>query len=183
MATRNPLFKFTLGATLFIALPFLSFPCIARAETNISSEAESVQPAEPAAPSEPTNAIAPSEQETKVNQAMPDFPVSYVVQDGLIFMPISAKLSLNWAEAKAYCETSEIHGMTGWRLPTMPELKSLINSGAPKNKGWALNRTWSSTPHKSSDHLSIGMKLGFQSWTNDNLRLFVSCVYEFNPPE
>lgn len=118
----------------------------------------------------------PNDREEKVTQ---DFPVSYVIHEGLIWTPTTNRLLLSWPEANDYCQNTIIHGMKGWRLPTADELKALYKSKEMKNKGWLLNRVWSSTAHRQGGHMSVGLKLGFTNWTNDNLKLLTTCIYEF----
>ena len=117
-----------------------------------------------------------NDREEKVTQ---DFPVSYVIHEGFIWTPTTNKLLLSWPEADGYCQNTIIHGMKGWRLPTADELKALYKSKEMKNKGWLLNRVWSSTAHRQGGHMSVGLKLGFTNWTNDNLKLLTTCIYEF----
>lgn len=121
----------------------------------------------------------PATNESQTEDIAQDFPVSYVIHDGLIWTPTTKRFTLNWSEADAYCRNTIIHGMKGWRLPTVDELKVLHRSKETKNKGWLLDRAWSSTPHRKGDHFSVGLKLGFSNWTNDNLKLLTTCVYEF----
>ena len=118
----------------------------------------------------------PNDREEKVTQ---DFPVSYVIHEGFIWTPTTNKLLLSWPEADGYCQNTIIHGMKGWRLPTADELKALYKSKEMKNKGWLLNRVWSSTAHRQGGHMSVGLKLGFTNWTNDNLKLLTTCIYKF----
>lgn len=72
---------------------------------------------------------------------------SNVVQGELIWMPIS--FAKNWSDADAYCNNTEINGLTDWRLPTKDELVALSHSGAMKVQGvqgWSWGTAWSSTP-------------------------------------
>jgi hypothetical protein len=50
-----------------------------------------------------------------------------------------------WTNANSYCTTTTINGTKGWRLPTEFELTELRTSGAMKDHGWTLARTWSAT--------------------------------------
>ena len=68
----------------------------------------------------------------------------YVSEGGLTWMPISAT-TYTQAAANTLC-TSTINGLTGWRLPTQPELSALNSTGAAVGQGWAFAFTWSSTP-------------------------------------
>lgn len=117
-----------------------------------------------------------NDREEKFTQ---DIPVSYVIHEGFIWTPTTERLLLSWPEADNYCRTTIIHGMKGWRLPTTDELNALYKSQEMNNKGWLLNRVWSSTAHRLGGHMSVGLKLGFTNWTNDNLKLLTTCIYKF----
>lgn len=134
-------------------------------------------------PASPTQEKTPELAQPEPSSQQVDFPEGYVIYNGLIWTPTSRQHALNWSEANKYCNNSIIHGMKGWRLPTSEELKALHQSGQMKDKGWYLNRTWSSTPHHKSDHFTVGLKRGYIAWTNDNLRQLVTCVYEFKEHE
>jgi len=46
---------------------------------------------------------------------------------GLRWQRAEASAFYKWADAKAYCETLSLGGMTGWRLPSSIELVSLVD--------------------------------------------------------
>lgn len=66
-----------------------------------------------------------------------------VVQSNRTWMPVS--FIDTWTNANAYCTTTTIGGLSGWRLPTSFELSELYTSGVMNSQGWILSATWSST--------------------------------------
>lgn len=106
-------------------------------------------------------------------------PAGYVSQGGLIWMPNNIMPPSGWAtwpNADAYCTGTTILGQTGWRLPTTAELSSLYSSGAIAGQGWALDGTWSSTPHGAGSHEHVFLNDGYVSWDYDAIGYYVSCV-------
>ncbi|MDB5949632.1 MAG: hypothetical protein JWR65_1487, partial [Massilia sp.] len=65
-----------------------------------------------------------------------------VTNGALTWMPVT--FSANWTDANAFCTTSTINGLTGWRLPTEFDLSTLFASGSMSGQGWSLQRTWTS---------------------------------------
>ena len=108
----------------------------------------------------------------------PTTTTSYVTQGGLTWMPVFL-LSENWVNANDYCTTTTINGVTGWRLPTQPELSALYTSGEMYGRGWTLNYVWSSTlwnniaGYHSTVYLNSG---GFVDWSDDRYYNYVTCV-------
>ena len=51
-------------------------------------------------------------------------------QTGLMWADHDNGSDINWHNAKSYCEGYSGGGKSGWRMPTMNELKWLHNSGA-----------------------------------------------------
>jgi len=83
----------------------------------------------------------------------PDSPTRYSVSDdvvtdevtGLVWQRTPAAERYTWQAAKMYCETATHGGYHNWRLPTVVELLSIVDSG----KSWpALNET--AFPHQGS---------------------------------
>jgi hypothetical protein len=68
----------------------------------------------------------------------------YVYEGNLLWMPIG-NTSYTWSQGNAYCATTMINGVAGWRLPSASELSALYISGAFANQGWTLDWTLSST--------------------------------------
>jgi hypothetical protein len=68
---------------------------------------------------------------------------SYVVRSGTTWMPVAFISTL--ANATAYCTTTTLNALTGWRVPSAFELRDLYASGAMTGQGWALSKTWSPT--------------------------------------
>lgn len=85
----------------------------------------------------------------------------------------------NFANAGAYCTTTVIDGVAGWRLPTGVELTALIQSGAIAGHNWTLGNTWSSTMGSggaASNHLAVNLATGETAERADTLGAYVSCV-------
>jgi formylglycine-generating enzyme required for sulfatase activity len=55
--------------------------------------------------------------------------------------PKSTEVQLNWEDAVAYCDSLNIDGESGWRLPMIDELNEIYQSNNDFNKDWY----WSST--------------------------------------
>lgn len=82
-------------------------------------------------------------------------PAGYVSQGGLTWMPpqwYGNPGTSDWTDANSYCTATTINGQTGWRLPTIAELRALCVSGAMVGQGWALGNTWSSTVANSGSY-------------------------------
>ena len=112
-----------------------------------------------------------------------EMPKGFVSQGGMIWMPIS--LRKTWADANAYCNSSTINSLTGWRLPTLDELRALYASEAMKNQGWTLDSTWSSVPFRSGNHYMVylidvssrGIQNGKGLPVGDQYINYVTCVH------
>lgn len=115
---------------------------------------------------------------------------SLVVLDtktGLTWQRMHAS-SMNWAAAKAYCanpSTATALGGTGWRLPTVKELLSLLDASQPIEQ--RLDRSafpqstaqfWSAT--RSLDNLADAWLVNFDSGNagthGSTTAYFVRCV-------
>ncbi len=77
------------------------------------------------------------------------------LETGLVWQKISDYSNRrNWYEALDYCSNLEIGGRKGWRLPTVDELETLVDSthnpalpeGHPFTGNELSSRYWSSTP-------------------------------------
>jgi hypothetical protein len=77
---------------------------------------------------------------------LPTTTTNYVTQGGLTWMPIGTTKYL-WTDANTYCTSTTINGVSGWRLPTQPELSALYTAGTSSLSaaGWVLASTWSSS--------------------------------------
>lgn len=51
-------------------------------------------------------------------------------QTGLMWADKDNGSNINWSNAKSYCEGYSGGGKSGWRMPTIEDLRSLYNSGA-----------------------------------------------------
>lgn len=110
-------------------------------------------------------------------------PVGYVIQGGLTWTPNITTVGgwygagrADWNMANTYCNTT-INGLTGWRLPTQFELKSLYSSGAAAGQpGWTLDYTWSSASVGAGFHYDVSLNIGVVGTSNDASYSYVSCV-------
>jgi uncharacterized caspase-like protein len=100
--------------------------------------------------------------------------VNYVYQGGLTWMPTTFEKP--WAKANVYCANTAINGQTGWRLPTIDELKALYDSGVMNGQGWTLHFTWSSTPDSAGDHYGVIMDGGIVHASYNTNDVYVTCV-------
>ena len=87
--------------------------------------------------------IAPAVRTNGVCVAPAVVGASFVTNNSLTWMPVT--FSANWSDANAFCTTSTINGVTGWRLPTEFDLSGLVTSKSMNAPGWKLERTWTST--------------------------------------
>lgn len=95
----------------------------------------------------------------------------------LIFAGVSFPES--FGNASAYCSSTVIDGVAGWRLPTQAELTALIQAGAIAGHNWSLGNTWSSTMGSSgtaSSHVAVNLATGEVAERADTLGAYVSCV-------
>lgn len=56
--------------------------------------------------------------------------------------PKSYEVALSWDDARLYCFSLNIDGKTGWRLPTMKELKEIYESENDFEQGWYWSSSW-----------------------------------------
>jgi hypothetical protein len=101
-------------------------------------------------------------------------PTGYVAQGGLVWMPVT--FNATWPNADAYCTSATINGLTGWRMPTQPELSALYASGAMTGQGWTLWGTWSSTVYSAGNPYAVDLNYGTVFWQSDTFGYDVSCV-------
>jgi len=107
--------------------------------------------------------------------AVTTLAAGYVFQGGLTWMPVTSYKT--WANADAYCTTTTINGLTGWRMPTQPELSALYASGTMNGQGWALGGTWTSTQSATAGvHAWVGLGTGAIIWDFDASSNYASCV-------
>lgn len=105
-------------------------------------------------------------------------PVSGVTFDAKYWMGIS--FSNNWTKAEAFCASVTVAGRPTWRLPTVAELKALVNSGAISGHNWSVGATWSSemgTQSNEASHKVVDLATGADSERPDAAGAFVSCVH------
>ena len=69
---------------------------------------------------------------------------------------------INWANAKSYCDDYRAGGYTDWRMPTLPELAGLYNSGK-RYKATQMNYTVGLTEMIQLSSVAFGLRRrGFQ---------------------
>jgi len=102
-------------------------------------------------------------------------PPGFVQQGGLTWMPIDSSKK-PWDDANTYCSNYAINGLSGWRLPTIDELRALYDSGAMKDQGWTLDDTWSSEPNSGVDHRVLGLSYGHSGGRDNWTGVYVTCV-------
>lgn len=106
-------------------------------------------------------------------------PKGYIFQGGLTWMPTNHS-TMTWPVANAYCTNTVINGHSGWRLPTVDELKGLHDSGAMNGKGWAMGSVWSSTSPSTfitGYHKQFILTLGIVGPNDDTFGgNYVTCV-------
>jgi hypothetical protein len=99
-----------------------------------------------------------------------------VVSNSLTWMPVT--FSANWSDASAFCNTSTINGLTGWRLPTEFDLSRLFDSGAMNVPGWTLERTWTSTSGTGVvvSHFVVNLASRIATEQANDNSAYVTCV-------
>jgi hypothetical protein len=124
------------------------------------------------------NNVQTTLQSVAVTTTATPLPAGYVVQGGLIWMPVT--FSDGWINADAYCANTTINGQTGWRMPTQVELSDLYTSGAMNGQGWTLSETWSSTiPNGSGSiyiHYYVSLVNGYIYYLDATKIFYVACV-------
>lgn len=128
----------------------------------------------------PRTCTAPATRQNG-NCMAPTTSGNYVTRSGHTWMPV--QFIDNQTNASSYCTTTTINGMTGWRLPTEFELSDLYVSGMMNGQGWALCKTWSSTPSTglggatvSGYHRAVNLSSGAASDERDEDSAYVACV-------
>lgn len=118
--------------------------------------------------------ITPATSQNGVCTA-PTMTGNFVAFSALSWMPVS--LIKNWADASAFCSTSRINGVNGWRLPNHFELSELQKNIALTNQGWILGKTWSSTAGTTSgSHQTVNLSDDMAGEEADSNSAYVACV-------
>jgi hypothetical protein len=102
-----------------------------------------------------------------------------IVSNGVSWMSVT--FTNTWTNANAYCTTTTINGLAGWRLPTEFELKALYTSGKMNGKNWTLGSTWSSTTaivagYVDARPVAISLSDGTTRIDTTNDGAYVACV-------
>lgn len=107
---------------------------------------------------------------------------------GLMWMIGDSGTSMTWDNAIAYADGLDFCGYTDWRLPTLTELKSIVNSErVERNKGDSRfvrhsnnqrNTYWSSTPEPffGSNIMLFSFYDGKESFTSKSQNYYVKVV-------
>lgn len=103
------------------------------------------------------------------------------VVNGALTWARPTSLPRPWLNAVAWCPTATINGMTGWRMPTQPELSAFwAAKGAAylASAGWTSGTVWTSTPFNSNAWLMVAMGDGSLTYGTDQDadRAAVACV-------
>lgn len=104
-------------------------------------------------------------------------PAGFVVQGGLIWMPVAA-ISYTHSAAVSLCATA-ILGSTGWRLPVTSELYQLPLDSTVNlaSDGWTLNNTWTSTTNDGGvNYDGVNLSGDFVNPFSASSSLYVTCV-------
>lgn len=120
--------------------------------------------------------VAPAVRDNGICVAPTVAGATYVVKNGLSWMPVS--FALTWDNASAFCKSTTINGLTGWRQPTEFDLTDLYGSALMNGKGWSLGRSWSSTGGSGvvASHLVVNLATGVTSEQSNDNSAFVACV-------
>lgn len=94
------------------------------------------------------------------------------------------KVKKNWHNAKEYCQDLTLEGKSDWRLPTLKELKSIvdINKSTPAIKDGfknvASNFYWSSSEDVSNSSIALYMNFnsGMENGNNKYNNYYIRCV-------
>lgn len=105
----------------------------------------------------------------------PLLPGNYVAHSGLNWMP--ASLIKNWADANAFCTSSSINGVSGWRLPNDFELSELAKYASLNSQGWLLGKTWSAkTGTTSGSRKTVNLQDGTAVDEAESNSAYLTCV-------
>ena len=86
--------------------------------------------------------------------------------------PKEYERTLNWHDAKLYCELLTIDGKMDWRLPTKDELKEIYNL----ENDFVGSGYWSSTEFNGNYAWRQGLSNGFQDYYFKGYSFYVRAV-------
>jgi len=102
---------------------------------------------------------------------------------GLKWVGRQSQARFNWTGAQAYCAGLTWAGETGWRLPTGPELHSIVDLGQTlpaADAGFAgigdVGESWTSTYRDAGQHLIVDFRFGVLRGQQNTYILPVFCV-------
>ena len=105
-------------------------------------------------------------------------PVTLVTFDAKAWMGVS--FSNNWTKARDFCGSVTVDGAPTWRLPSVAELKALVESGEIAGHNWSVGNTWASDMDTASgqpSHFVVDLATGASVGRADSAYAFVSCVH------
>ena len=90
----------------------------------------------------------------------------------------------NWEDAKAYCQALTLGGYSDWRLPTIRELKTIVDRGRyypainPSFQNVVSDHYWSSTTYASytDGAWDVNFYYGYDDWYVKSNTNYVRCV-------
>jgi hypothetical protein len=96
-------------------------------------------------------------------------------------------MDFTWPAASSYCSGLSLNG-TGWRLPTVKELTSILDFSQPSSMaaidpnafpGTVMNAYWSATPYapSSGDAWYVWFAGGDQAWSHTAAGMFVQKAF------
>jgi hypothetical protein len=123
----------------------------------------------------PVTCTAPATNQNGVCVA-PATAGKFVTQNGRSWMPVT--FIATWDNANAFCNTTTINGMTGWKLPTQFDLTELYASGAMNGQSWTLGQTWSSTGSgiPINSYSTVNLTDGAVQQSAGSAGAYVTCV-------
>jgi hypothetical protein len=105
----------------------------------------------------------------------PATSATLVAISGRSWMPVT--FTDTYANASAFCASTTINGVKGWRLPTDVELSDLRAAGVAAGHGWTLSRTWSSAAGTlPAQRLTVRLDDGAVAEAAETGSSYVACV-------
>jgi len=126
-------------------------------------------------------AFAGEFRRSNVSETVTDSTNNLMWQDNVA---VTSGITYTWADAIAYCENLDLAGFTDWRLPSINELRSIVDYGAYNPtmysifKNVAAKSHWTSTTYNNNTSYAIFMDLrfGYTSGSPKTTSFTVRCV-------